>query len=336
MKKSNQANNIIHTPALSAEQESIIRVLLYFEVFRHPLKKDEIRAFLNHEMNTSQLEALLAELESNGLVKRHDIYYFVDLEPCDIDRRVQGEERFQKAIKTAGRYCTLIANFPFVRCVCLSGSISKGVAYPQSDIDYFIITSPNRLWVSKFLLVLFKKTVLLNFHKNFCINYYIDDQHLALEEKNLFTATELATVIPRYGYDQYNKLIQQNPWIYDYFPNFQIRSNDKIVKGVMRWPKGLMEFVLDNRLGDFINSWFMKLVWRKYNRGHEHPFTPEELELMFKSKPHVSKVHHSNNQKRLLRKLEQKITAFEKRNHIKIFDSHHAPHMVQRVEKSAE
>ena len=76
-----------------------------------------------------------------------------------------------------------ISKFPYVRAILLSGSISKGYMDKDSDVDYFIITQPNRLWVTRLLLMLFKKIFLFNSRKVFCINYFVDSEKLEIEEK---------------------------------------------------------------------------------------------------------------------------------------------------------
>ena len=83
----------------------------------------------------------------------------------------------------------------------------------HSDLDFFIITKPNRLWIARMLLALYQKIVLLNSHKYFCVNYFVDEHHLAIEEKNLYTATELSTLIPLYGKEYYPQLMMANHWI---------------------------------------------------------------------------------------------------------------------------
>ena len=44
-------------------------------------------------------------------------------------------------------------------------------------------------------------------------NYFVDSQHLEIEEKNIFTATELATLIPACNKEIYNTLIDTNSWM---------------------------------------------------------------------------------------------------------------------------
>ena len=113
-----------------------------------------------------------------------------------------------------------IAKFPYVKGVCLSGALSKGFYDDDGDFDFFIITKPNRLWIARTILVLYKKIFLLNSKKYFCVNYFISTDKLEISEQNLFTATEIATLIPLYGTDTFKEFLEaKNPWAAPYFPN---------------------------------------------------------------------------------------------------------------------
>lgn len=295
-------DNISQKSGLLRAESAIINTLLYYEVFKHPLRKAEILTFSNYPFTIQTLEANLLRLQQRNLIKITNQFYYVNLSEQQVIRRIEAEKHFVRRIRTARFFCRIIAAFPFVRGICLSGSISKGVMYPKSDIDYFIITAPNRLWVAKLLLTLFKKTVLFNSYYNFCINYFIDNQHLVIKERNLFTATELATLMPEYGYEEYSKLLQNNPWLLDYFPNFKPRSNNvKLRKN--SFIKTVGEWSLNGRGGRFLNRWFMNLVRTKYVNKYGKQYSAEELDLMFRSQPYVAKVHPSNYQKRLAERL---------------------------------
>ena len=98
------------------------------------------------------------------------------------------------------RNARLIFHFPFTRAIMISGSLSKNYADEASDVDYFIIVKPGRLWIARTLLIIYKRIFLMNSKKYFCVNYFIDEDHLEIEEKNLFTAVELTTLIPIHGF----------------------------------------------------------------------------------------------------------------------------------------
>ena len=68
------------------------------------------------------------------------------------------KEIMPKALKTSN----FIAKFPYIECVSLSGALSKGYYDDDDgDFDFFIITKPNRLWIARTLLILYKKIFLL-------------------------------------------------------------------------------------------------------------------------------------------------------------------------------
>ncbi|MEZ4965453.1 MAG: hypothetical protein R2791_09430 [Saprospiraceae bacterium] len=53
---------------------------------------------------------------------------------------------------------------------------------------------------------------MLNSHKYFCVNYFVDTEHLEIEDKNLFTATETVTLLPLYGRDWYEGFYKALSW----------------------------------------------------------------------------------------------------------------------------
>jgi hypothetical protein len=65
----------------------------------------------------------------------------------------------------------------------------------------FITTAKNRLWIARTLMHGLKKlTFLFNKQHYFCMNYYVDEvQQLQIREKNIYTAIEVATLMPSTG-----------------------------------------------------------------------------------------------------------------------------------------
>ena len=83
-----------------------------------------------------------------------------------------------KVLVKAKAKARFISKFPFVAAVGVSGSLSKGYYDSDSDIDFFIITQHNRLWICRTLLMVYKKIFLLNSRKYFCPNYFISSEQL--------------------------------------------------------------------------------------------------------------------------------------------------------------
>ncbi len=142
--------------------------------FPYPLQAQEILEFLPGKIDPGKLHHSLEQLVDEGYIYRHGEFYSLKPEPHLVPRRLKGNEAAHRMMQKAHKFSRLIAAFPFVRCVCISGSLSKGFIDEQGDIDYFIITRPGRLWIARSLLIGFKKVFLLNSRKYFCVNYFID------------------------------------------------------------------------------------------------------------------------------------------------------------------
>ena len=154
-----------------------LKTILYFSIFRYPLRIEEIHSYTNYESVTDtekELEHLIAE---KILIKVDDFYvYGSDLD--SVIKRLRGNMYAGRALRIAQKKAKFIAKFPFVRAVGVSGSLSKGYYDNESDIDFFVITEPNKLWLCRTFLMLYKKIFLLNSRKYFCINYFISTSQL--------------------------------------------------------------------------------------------------------------------------------------------------------------
>src|SRR5262245_7809961 len=151
-------NDTLDTRRVGVLESKILRTLLYFDMFQHPMRLREIHHYLHGQAGDEEAfrRALDGLVEQGFVHARQGFYALRKIEHLS-KRRVEGERQAARALKTARKYSSIIASFPFVRGVCISGSLSKGYMDSHTDIDYFIITQPGRLWLSRTLLVLFKK-----------------------------------------------------------------------------------------------------------------------------------------------------------------------------------
>jgi hypothetical protein len=187
-------------PSLSPLGSSLLSTIIYFSLFKHPLSMAELSDYCHYlEAPEEEIISAVRQLQQDGLLDSDGEYYFLPGESANITRRIRGETNAPEFIRKAKSNSRLIALFPFVRAVFISGSLSKGYMDEKSDIDYFIITEPKRLWLCRTLLVLYKKLILFNSHKHFCVNYFIDSDSLEIPDKNIFTSTELVFILPMYN-----------------------------------------------------------------------------------------------------------------------------------------
>src|SRR4030095_7660547 len=196
-------------PIRSAEESCILRILAYFDIFQYPLTKKEIKQFLPDFFSDAKLESSLPSMILNKTVFLHSDFYSLHDNPLLAYRRKDGNLRAKKLIPRAYSIGNFLYRFPFVRAIAISGSLSKDFAEENADIDFFIITKANRLWIARTIMHLFKKLTFITGHQHyFCMNYYIDEKALLIQDKNIFTAIEIGTLLPLRGYRTLNEFFE--------------------------------------------------------------------------------------------------------------------------------
>ena len=206
-------------------KNNILKTLLYYDIFSHPLSGDEIFTLLSE--NTVSKDYVYEILkntakETGSTFGEREGYYYVHPNETNVAKRKLKEAYSKKMWKAAWWITHLIKRFPFVRAVLVTGSLSKNSSDNKSDLDFMVITAKERLWIARTMLMLFKKIFLLNSKKYFCINYFITEDYLEIEDKNFFTATEIVHIKATYNTALVKKFIEANKWIKEHFPNYII------------------------------------------------------------------------------------------------------------------
>jgi hypothetical protein len=288
---------------LTRNESAFVQCLLYFDVFQYPLTAKEVYRFCESpQPNESACEAALETLVKKKIIKKKYEYYFVNDSEHVVERRIIGNAMAQKILPKALRYGRFIAKFPFVETVCISGGLSKNYIDEHGDVDFFIITKPQRLWLCRSLLVGFKKIFLLNSRKYFCVNYFVDSNNLSIPDRNIFTATEIATLIPVSNQAGYIQFLTDNNWIATYFPNINIQHqiNDRPIKQASIKPIG--EWLFRGKLGDFTDKFLFRLTLKVWQKKFKH-FSQDDFDLHMRSRKNVSKHHPGGFQEKVLNRL---------------------------------
>jgi hypothetical protein len=294
------------------KKTSVYKCLAYFDIFNYPLTITEISDFCEQSLSEKELHQSLAYLLENHKIKRkHDYYFLYDSKEDIIQERISNQANALLKHASVKKYSRLIARFPFVKGVCISGSFSKGILTQEGDIDYFIITAPNRLWICRSLLILYKKTILLNSRKNFCLNYFIDSKNLEIPDKNTFVATEIKTLLPTYNQTLFKRFLNDNAWANEFLPNREgvnlTFCDDSIKKPFM---SRLTEFVLSTKPGDLFDSFFFRLTLKRWQQKFPE-FSMEDFDLNMRTRRNVSKHHPRGFQKKVLQALSERMNAYQ-------------------------
>ena len=292
---------------LSLLGKDILHSLIYFNIFKYPLRIEEL--FSNSSVKTASLHNVIEEadlLVKQGLINKVGDWYYIYDNRQLIAKRITGNALAAKYMGLAKKVGCFIACFPFVRGVFISGSLSKGYMDKDSDFDFFVVTAPNRLWLCRTLLIIFKKIFLLNSKKIFCPNYFIDTEHLEIPDQNMFTAKEINYLIPVYNKQLYKQLLTSNEWREDYMPNFS-EYKRFVYSEAIRF-KDFIEKLLNGKTGEWLDNLSMKVTERFWQKKHKEAFGNN---VSIRCRKYVSKFHPKGYQNRVIESYKENIKAFE-------------------------
>lgn len=260
--------------------DAIIQAVTYADVFDYPLSADEIHRYLIGI--PAARDAVRAALDDPALIPRylgrHDDFYFLPGREAIVETRRQRAGLAEQLWPKARRYGRILASFPFVRMVAVTGELAVDNVRPESDIDYFIITEQRRLWLCRgFALALVRSAAKLG--TAVCPNYLLSERTLTLHEQDLYAAHEIAQMIPIAGLDMYARFRQANRWVFDYLPNAVAAPRELRTSPHGRPLRALAESLLRTPAGGAIEAWERERKVRKLSlqapRGGEASFSAD-------------------------------------------------------------
>ena len=291
---------------------SIVKTLIYFDIFDYPLSEKEIKRFLVHSVNDSAFQSALQQLVANKAIFKIGEFYSLRDDSKKAEKRLQGNRRAQKLLLKAVKIGAFLHKFPFVRAIAISGSLSKNYVEEKADIDFFVITKADRLWVARTILHLFKKfTFLIGRQHLYCMNYFIDEKTLPIQEKNIYTATEIVTLFPVSGSQAIHKFFEVNSWVEEWLPDYGLQNDLKISEKGSFFKK-MGEWVFNKKIGDRVDNFLFTWTtsrWRKKEKLGRRNTKGKIMNLV--TGKHFSKSNPEAFQERIIEAYAGKIAEFK-------------------------
>jgi hypothetical protein len=290
----------------------VVRVLAYYDLFEYPVRSDEIGLYLPVPgISSYELEGSLAELVADGKIRKsRGFYYLPHRDGAVVDRRIAMEEQGHRMWRIARVMASLMRFTPFVRGVLVSGQLCRYIADEQSDIDYFIVTEPRRLWIVRTLFVLFRRTLLFNSRKYFCTNYYVTSDNLVIRERNPYVACEVASLKPIYNHDMFERFIVANDWVGEFYPNFSI-DRVEIRRGVEGGARlrSMLERLMPAGLGDRLDRRLMETT-RKFWQRKFPGLDARAYESSLRTRRDESRAHPNDQAPRVLERYNEALRMY--------------------------
>lgn len=212
-------------------EKAILKTLIYADIFDYPLKAYEIHKWLiGSKATLRQTEKALERLSKKEKVKRKKGYYFLTGKEKLVGKRLIKEKQSKKHLLRAKIITTFLKVIPFIKLIGISGGLAMENADKKDDIDLFIVTKKNRLWLTRLLtigilgLMGVRRKAEMSSSKaagKLCPNILIEEDKLEQENKDIYTAHEvlqMKILWQRNGI--YSKYLEDNQWSFKFLPNW--------------------------------------------------------------------------------------------------------------------
>jgi hypothetical protein len=271
-----EAASIWIEPAFDHISASILSTVAYADIFDYPLTTTQIHRYLaGQTASKAEIATALADDRQVGcaLSKKASFYTLRGREHL-VDLRLRRAEVATRLWPRALRYGRAIAALPFVRMVAVTGALTMDNVEPDDDLDYLIITEPGRLWLARALVIGLVGKWAARHGDEICPNYLLSEKALVFEEHNLYTAHELAQMIPLSGQPLYQRMCRFNPWMARFLPNAQGPPKDvDMSEGRWRPARSLVETTLRTSVGARLERWERERKIRKFTHQIEDQAT---------------------------------------------------------------
>lgn len=214
---------------MTGVEKAILYTLAYSDIFHFPLTKEELWQFLISEekIDRTTFDQAIKNL-SKKIIIRNGFYVLAGHE-LDIKTRRNNTSELKKKQQIAKHAAYYLSYIPTIKLIGLSGSVAMGKAESNDDIDFFIITKKNKLFITRVLI----QSVLemLNLRRKrqdtvgrdkICVNLLIDETQISWADHahDVYTAHEVLHMKPLFERDNmFERFITANNWVQQFFPN---------------------------------------------------------------------------------------------------------------------
>jgi len=290
-------------------QKEILRTILYFDIFRHPLTADEIYQFLpSNSTNPDEIEDACSSKPLRGLLDRHGPFYFVKSRGPRVPlHRLEKEKEAQKLWRSAMHMGRIMKYIPFVQAIFVSGELSKGVASKGSDIDFLIVTTARRLWLCRFLFVVFKRLLPGKLRNSLCFNTFVSEDAFVYSYRNMYSAIEIATLKVLYNKAAHRKYVEANKWINNFLPNFRIQEQEfPVISERVPLIQKFYRLAFSGRIFDKLDERFMRLC-KKLILWKFSDLSQEQQSKLFICTPTFFGGYSLDHERKILQTYRQKL-----------------------------
>lgn len=207
-------------------QKAILLTLAYSAQFEHGLSANSLytRLVTKSYISRTVFDQVLHSLFDSRLIQQKKDLIQLRGAPIRSFPSIEAKKEEIRAL------VSFVSNIPWVQAVVITGSVAVGTMKPQDDIDFLIVTQPNRLWLVRPLVVLFglfkgrRRSWSHEEPNSWCFNFWLEESELvfAKDRWSMYTAFELCQakfVFDRYAQTELSFLLT-NTWVKNRLPHY--------------------------------------------------------------------------------------------------------------------
>ena len=256
---------------MSEASQNIINTLAFFDLFNYPLTAWELWRLSPVKTDLAQIMASLKTLPP-AIAESQGFYFLAGRDELVAQRKATYNLANQKN-KIALKAIKKLRYLPGLKMVAVCNNFYYTAT---SDIDIFIISQQQRLWLTRLLVT--GLTHLLGQRRHgrkianrLCLSFYISEAALDLKSVTLaddpYFYAWLAWLLPLYGSDNYDKFWQANNWLNDKLPNCQSRQVNPSLclkdNSLLKLGQAFNRLWFASRLGDRLEALAKKIQLAK-------------------------------------------------------------------------
>ncbi len=212
---------LISVPVARNKEEAVEKTLLYSGLFNSGINKAYLhQSIFDVKMNEEELERILLKLYlQNKIYFRNDsVFLNYSSSLRNRSNKIPNHSKNKKALR-------LLGFIPFISSASLSGGTVHYGYENHNDIDLFIITKPNALYIVYALIHVF--SLFFKVREELCANYLIDERVMEIKyPHDFYTAHQIISLRAIKNKKLLDCFFNQNNWIKEYFPNFSWEKTD--------------------------------------------------------------------------------------------------------------
>ena len=218
-------------------KKAVLETIVFFDIFDFPLTHFEIWKYAEVECELNDVAKILSDSSlAEVLGEKNGLYFLKGRDEIYITRMKRYAYSFKK-FKRALFVAKIFRWLPWIKMIAVGNVIGGNNTKADSDIDLFIVTQANRIWLARLGCVLITEILRLrpkgkNVKDKICLSFFISEANLDLQsvvlDNDYYFRYWLAELTPIFiKEDVYKKFITANQWFLEKMPNWILYKSYK-------------------------------------------------------------------------------------------------------------